>query len=185
VIYQRRLGLGTGYPERRKRVQLRSLPALPALSTTEPAPGSILISNKRWLNLDQKQEMSRSWSVQREYYKLLGSITQYTSVFSLSNQALNWLIVGWNKILVSKRTATLKIYRDAISSSDLSAPTRIRNRISRTQEKGTTSFPPGTLDHWTGTRLDLDQQQEMAQSWSETRDVSILVCTKRILRAAR
>jgi hypothetical protein len=46
-------------------------------------------------------------------------------------------------------------------------------------------FPPGTLDHWTGTRLDLDQQQEMARSWSETTDVLILVSTKRILRAAR
>ena len=77
MIYQRRLGLGTGYPERRKRVQLRSLPAL---STTEPAPGSILISNKSRLDLEQKQEMIRSWSVRIEYYELLGSITRYTIV---------------------------------------------------------------------------------------------------------
>jgi hypothetical protein len=156
-----------------------------ARSWSATRDGLILISNKRWLDLDQKQEMSRSWSVQREYYELIGSITRYTFGFSLLNQALNWLIVGWNKILVSKKTATLEIYRDPILSSGLSAPIRIRNRISRTQEKGTTSFPPGTLDHWTYTRLDLDQQQEMAQSWSETRDVSILVSTKRILQAAR
>ena len=60
--------------------EMYNLRSLPALSTTEPAPGSILISNKSWLDLEQKQEMIRSWSVRIEYYELLGSITRYTIV---------------------------------------------------------------------------------------------------------
>jgi hypothetical protein len=35
-------------------------------------------------------------------------------------------------------------------------------------------FPPGTLDHWTGTRLNLDQQQEIATN-NKSIDLNVLV----------
>ena len=141
-MYQRRLGLGTGYPERRKRVRLRSLPAL---STTEPAPGSILISNKSRLDLEQKQEMIRSWSVRREYYELLGSITRYTivslepSTQSIDRRMEQNLGVQENR----NEEGSPRLYRQVVYQRRLGLGTGYRERRKRVG----LCYPPGTLDH--------------------------------------
>jgi hypothetical protein len=106
--------------------------SLPALSTTEPAPGSILISNKRLLPTTKYRFECPGGR------GLMDDEFNYKKEHSRSKHSIDRLLDG-TKSWCPREPQRWRYAAKELSTSNLSAPTRIRYRISRTQEKGTKS----------------------------------------------
>ena len=89
--------------------------------------------------------MIRSWSVRREYYELLGSITRYTivslepSTQSIDRRMEQNLGVQENR----NEEGSPRLYRQVVYQRRLGLGTGYQERRKRVG----LAFPPGTLDH--------------------------------------